>query len=220
MKKLIISLVFLIIFSAVPKATFALSEADAKAMINTAVSPINASITNLETTTVSIVGSVNVAIANLQAAVSILQDKVTAIESSILGILNRLTTTETRITAQENSISGLNSRTTNLENRGPDFQLPTNWLSTFSPVNRTLMLATSKSTGNICKWNGVVLTQQVQIRGVAHFPGLDIFAVGTCDGIIFTNITNFPSSGTNIPVELDLFWQEKLVHSQLNFIVP
>lgn len=220
MKKLIISLVFLIVFSAVPKATFALSEADAKAMINTAVSPINVSIANLETTTASIAGSVNAAVANLQAAVSNLQERVTAIETAILGILGRLTATETNIVAQEDTIAVLGARTANLENRGPDFQLPASWLSTFSPVNHTLTLNTSKSTGNVCKWNGVVLTQQVQVRGVAHFPGVDIFAVGTCDVIIFTNIINFPSSGTNIPVDLDLFWQEKLVHSQLNFIVP
>ncbi|MFA5770314.1 MAG: hypothetical protein WC894_02365 [Patescibacteria group bacterium] len=200
MKKLIIYLFFISLFLAVPKDAHALSGADVQTMINTAISPINT------------------AIASLQTAVSSLQNRVTAVEVSIAGILNRLTTSETDIASHEGKLTDFSSRINNLENSGPDFQPPASWLSSFSSINRSLTLFTS--TTDKCKWNGVNLTQQVQIRGIAHFPGSDVFAVGNCDVINFTNITNYPPSGTNIPIDLDLFWQEKLKHVQLNLTVP
>lgn len=200
MKKLIVYSVLIILLFITPKNTYALSKADVQTMIDTAISPIN------------------IAIVSLQTAVSNLQDRVTAIEVAITEILNRLTTAETNIADHEVRFTDFDSRITNLENAGPDFQPPVSWQSSFSSTNRSLTLVTS--TTNKCKWNGVNLTQQVQVRGVAHFPGSDVFAVGNCDVINFTNIINYPPTGTSIPIELDLFWQEKLKHVQFSLTVP
>ena len=200
MKKLIIYSLFIILLLATPKDTYALSKADIQTMIDTAISPINTAMVSLQTT------------------VSNLQNRVTAIEAAITGILNRLTATETNIAGHEVRLTDFSSRITNLENVGPDFQPPASWQSSFSSINRSLTLATSKT--DKCKWNGVDLTQQVQVRGIAHFPGSDIFAVGNCDVVDFINITNYPPTGTNIPIDLDLFWQEKLRHVQFNLTVP
>jgi len=200
MKKLIIYSVLVISLLITPKNTYALSGADVQTMIDTAISPIKT------------------AIASLQTVVSSLQNRVTAVEVSIAGILNRLTAAETNIANHEVKLTDFGSRITNLENTGPDFQPPVSWLSSFSSINRSLTLFTS--TTDKCKWNGVNLTQQVQVRGVAHFPGSDVFAVGNCDVVNFYNITNYPPTGTNIPVDLDLFWQEELEHVQFNLIVP
>lgn len=202
MKKSIIYLVFIILLLTVPKNTYALSKADVQTMIDTAVAPINT------------------AIAGLQTAVSSLQNRVTAIEVTVTGILNRLTAAETNITGHEIKLTDFGSRIINLENvsLGPDFQLPTSWQSSFSSINHSLTLATSVS--DKCKWNGVNLTQQVQVRGTAHLLGSDVFAVGNCDVINFINITNYPPTGTNISIDLDLFWQGKLKHVQFNLTVP
>lgn len=200
MKKLIIYSVFITLLLITPKNTYALSKTDVQTMIDTAINPINIAITSLQTT------------------VSSLQDRVTAIEATITGILNRLTTTETDIASHEVKLTDFSSRITNLENAGPDFQPPASWQSSFSSINRSLTLATS--TIDKCKWNGVNLTQQVQIRGIAHFPGSDVFAVGNCDVVIFYNITNYPPTGTIIPIDFDLYWQGKLKHVQFNLTVP
>jgi hypothetical protein len=201
-KRLIIYSVFIALLLVTPKNTYALSEVGVQTMINTAISPINTAITSLQTAVLS------------------LQNRVTAIEAAIAGIFNRLTTSETNITNHEARLTDLSNKIINLENPGPDFQPPVSWQSSFSSINRSLTLSTSKNTGNICKWNGVILTQQVQVRGVAHFPGSDVFAVGTCDVITFTNITDYPPIGTNVPIDLDLYWQEKLKHVQFNLTVP
>lgn len=199
MKKLIIYSVLTILLLITPKSTYAMSKADVQTMIDTAISPINTAVSSLQTT------------------VLMIQDKITAIEASITGILNRLTGAETTVASHEVKLADFSSRINNLENAGPDFQPPASWLPSFSSVNRSLTLTTSKT--DKCNWNGVLLTQQVQIRGTAHFPGSDVFAVGNCDVINFTNIINYPPPGTNIPVDLDLFWQEKIKHVQLNLTV-
>lgn len=235
MKKLIIYSVFITLLLITPKDTYALSKADVQTMIDTAISPINTAIASLQTAVsslqnrvtdveVSVTGilsrltTVETNIASLQTTLSSLQNRVTAVEVSITGILNRLTSTETNIASDEAKLTDFGKRITNLENAGPDFQPPASWLSSFSSINRSLSLFTS--TTDKCKWNGVNLTQQVQVRGTAHFPGSDVFAVGNCDVVNFYNITNYPPTGTNIPVDLDLFWQEKLKHVQFNLTVP
>jgi len=144
------------------------------------------------------------------------------INTSITPVTALINSLQSRVSIIESNIAGIFSRLTSLENMelGPDFNLPPSWIISVSPTNQQISISSSRTTGNTCSWNGVLLTQQVTIRGIAHLPDGDVYAVGTCDSIVFKGITNFPSSGTNIPVDLHLFWQGKLKHTQLNITIP
>lgn len=237
-RKLIIYSTLALFLLITPKDTFALSKADTRTvttMINTAIRPINTAIINIRAAAKSLQNRVTAIemsikgvldrlttaesnINTMQITASNLQSRVTSADTVTTEILNRVATSETNIASNEVKLTDFGNRINSLENAGPDFQTPVGWLPIFSATNKTLTIATSKS--DKCNWNGVSLTQQVQIRGAAHFPGSDYFAVGNCDVIVFTNIVNYPPPGTNISVDLDLFWQEKIRHVQLNLTVP
>jgi hypothetical protein len=234
---LLIYSVLILLLLITPKNTYALSKADTRiveTMINTAIRPINTAITNIRAAALSLKNRVtdvetNIAgmldrliaaessINSIQLTTLNLQNRVVDADTITTGILDRVATSEANIASNEVKLTDFGNRINNLENAGPDFQPPVSWLPIFSSTNRTLTIATSKT--DKCNWNGVSLTQQVQVRGTAHFPGLDSFAVGNCDVIVFTNIVNYPPPGTNISVDLNLFWQEKIRHVQLNLTV-
>lgn len=155
----------------------------------------------------------------LAVSIDTVQQKIDASITPVMALINSL---QTQVTAIKLDIVDIFSRLTRLENMelGPDFNLPASWITSVSPINRQISISSSRTTGNTCSWNGVLLTQQITIRGIAHLPDGDVYAVGTCDSIVFKGITNFPPSGTNIPVDLHLFWQGKLKHAQLNITIP
>lgn len=144
---------------------------------------------------------------SLQVAVSELQTKVSQLETTINGLVSDLTS--------------LFIRLADLENNGPDFEVPLSWKSVFSASSRSFTLSTTKSTGNVCKWNGIPLTQQVQVIGSAEMPGgIKVYGYGNCDLVSFSNVVNFPAVGTEIPVSLDIFWlQVKPKHVEFTITV-
>lgn len=130
---------------------------------------------------------------------------------------------QTAITGLQNSVTDLLTRVTALEsNFTADFNLPSSWNSSFNFTNYAIALSPPKTSGAGCSWNGISIRQPVQVRATAHLVNGNVFGVGTCDLINFTNITpaDFPSPGSSFLVDLDLFWQGKLKHQQLSLTVP
>jgi len=151
----------------------------------------------------------------INTSIAPLQTAITNLQSSVQTIL-------TRLTATESNISGIFIRLANLENvSGLDFNLPQTWQATASATTQTVTIKPTKNVvGLSCSWNGIILTQNVQIRGIAHLPDKDYFVVSTCDGVTFTGISSFPTSGTLIPVDLYAFWQGKEKKVTINVPAP
>ena len=151
----------------------------------------------------------------INTSIAPLQTAITNLQSSVQTIL-------TRLTATESNISGIFIRLANLENvSGLDFNLPQTWQTTASATLQTITIKPTKNVVSLsCSWNGIILTQNAQIRGIAHLPDKDYYVVSTCDGVTFSNISSFPATGTVIPVDLYVFWQGKEKKAAVNVTAP
>ncbi len=158
--------------------------------------------TTLAASSADVQTMINNTIAPIQAAITDLQTRVLALETSIASLLSRVTTLES------NAIS--------------DFNLPQAWQATASASLQSLTIKPTKNVVSLsCNWNGIILTQQVQLRGIAHLPGgANYYAVNTCDNIsFFIPQTAFPSPGSTIPVDIYAFWQGKTKQTTVNVTV-
>ncbi|MBI3379442.1 hypothetical protein HY029_01660 [Candidatus Gottesmanbacteria bacterium] len=225
MKKAFIYLTFLTFFLFFhPSPANAITRLDIQNMIDTSIAPINSAISSLNTT----VTSIQIAVSELQTRVSSLESNVAAIfirltsaENNIGGINSRLTSDETTISSQGASIASDAARITNLEHvNGLDFNLPQSFQSTFSPSSNTITISPA-NLNQACSWNGINIAFQTVSRGIAHLSTGDVFtAGGNCKVITFSNISNFPASGTTFPVDLFFFWQGKEKQTTLTLTAP
>jgi len=151
----------------------------------------------------------------INTSIAPLQTAITNLQSSMQTILTRLTVTES-------NISGIFIRLVNLENvSGLDFNLPQTWQATASATTQTITIKPTKNVVSLsCSWNGIILTQNAQIRGIAHLPDKDYYVVSTCDGMTFSGISSFPATGSLIPVDLYVFWQGKEKKAKVNVMAP
>lgn len=208
-----------------------MSSTDVQNMINTSIAPLQTAITNLQ----NALSIVQTAISTIQTAVTGIQTSLTGIQTNLTTVQNTVTSSSARITATEatlasdeaklSSQAGIltthDTRISNLEsNIVNDFTLPASWVATMSGTTISV-----KGTKNVislsCTWNGLVLGQQVLMRGIAHLPSKDYFASGNCDaGLSFTGITDVLSSGSTVSVDLWAFWEGKTKTAQVSVIVP
>lgn len=189
-----------------PTKAYAISATDVQNMIDTSIAPLQSAITSLQN-----------ALSALQNTMAGIQTSLSVIQSNIASFSARLTVNETLIATDEakliihdTALSNHETRITSLENNAVnDFNLPASWVATVS-ANTITVKSTKGVVSLSCNWNGLVLGQQVQVRGIAHLTTKDYYAVSNCDaGVSFTSITNFPPSGSTIPVDLWAFWQGK-----------